>query len=124
MAAAENTDFPHPGSGQLVFTTASAPGGVHLVHLTGEIDHATGDTLRGALRSTGPRPRVVADLSQVTFMDSSGINILIHAHHELTRAGGWLRLAAPSPAVQRILTIVGLDAVIDCRPVLADALAP
>lgn len=122
MAAAENTNFPRPRPGELVFTTASAPEGVQVVSLAGEIDHVTGNTLREALQTPGLGSRVVADLSQVTFMDSSGINILIHAHQELTEAGGWLRLAAPTSAVQRAITIVGLDTVIDCHPALTQAL--
>ncbi|MFB7938856.1 STAS domain-containing protein [Streptomyces sp. NPDC127049] len=123
MAAAENRNFPSPTPGQLVVTTASAPGGVRIVRLAGEIDHVTGGTLRDALRVPGRRPRIVADLSQVSFMDSSGINVLITAHQELTEADGWLRLASPSSAVHRTITIVGLEAVIGCHPAVTDALA-
>ncbi|MFF9149084.1 STAS domain-containing protein [Streptomyces sp. NPDC055051] len=123
MAAAENPNLPSPTPGRLDFTTASAPDGVRVVSLSGEIDHVTGDTLRDALHVSGPRPRIVADFTRVTFMDSSGINILITAHQELTEADGWLRLASPSSAVHRTITIVGLDAVIDCHPGVTEALA-
>ncbi|KUN79926.1 anti-anti-sigma factor [Streptomyces bungoensis] len=89
----------------------------------GEIDHQTGDTLAQALDVSGaPRPRVVVDLGQVTFMDSSGINVLITAHRTLTEAGGWLRLARPGQSVQRVLRLVGIDAVIDCHETLHQAL--
>ncbi|MFD4552675.1 STAS domain-containing protein [Streptomyces sp. NPDC058466] len=70
-----------------------------------------------------PRPRIVVDLSRVTFMDSTGINIFIAAHRSLTEAGGWIRLAAPTEAVLRLLQIVGVDAVIDCRETLRQALS-
>ncbi|TXJ77513.1 anti-sigma factor antagonist [Streptomyces lavendulae] len=56
------------------------------------------------------------------FMDSSGINILISAHRALTKAGGWLRLAALSAPVLRTVQIVGLDTVIDCHPTVDQAL--
>ncbi|MFE2622212.1 STAS domain-containing protein, partial [Streptomyces caelestis] len=97
--------------------------GIRVLTPAGEIDHDTGETLRRTLTPspTGP-PRIVADLRQVTFMDSSGINILLTAHHTATTAGGWLRLAAPTPAVLRTLQIVGIDEIIDCHPTLHDAL--
>lgn len=66
--------------------------GIRVVSLAGEIDHHTGDALRAALdASGGPEPRIIVDLAQVTFMDSSGINIFITAHRTLGEAGGWLR---------------------------------
>ncbi|GAA3494615.1 hypothetical protein GCM10019016_017150 [Streptomyces prasinosporus] len=103
---------------------ATATGGVRVLTPAGEIDHHTGDTLRRALDvPRTPHPRFVVDLHRVTFMDSSGINVLIAAHHALTRAGGWLRLAAPTEAVMRTLQIVGVDAVIDCCATLRQALA-
>jgi stage II sporulation protein AA (anti-sigma F factor antagonist) len=91
-----------------------------VLSLAGEVDHDSGPVLRQAL-DTGDT-RVVVDLSQVTFMDSTGINILIAAHNALTTAGGWLRLAAPTGPVLRTLQIVGVDAVIDCRDTLRQAL--
>ncbi|MFJ8133279.1 STAS domain-containing protein [Streptomyces hydrogenans] len=66
---------------------------------------------------------MVADMRQVAFMDSSGINILITAHQALTERDGWLRLAGSTTPVMRTLTLVGLDTVIDCHPTLAQALS-
>ncbi|MDG9709402.1 anti-sigma factor antagonist [Streptomyces sp. DH10] len=89
----------------------------------GEIDHHTGDQLRPALDvSDTPRPRIVIDMRQVTFIDSSAINILIAAHQAVTATGGWLRLAVPAGSVMRTLPIVGVDTLIDCRPTLREAL--
>ncbi|AIV38726.1 anti-sigma factor antagonist [Streptomyces sp. CCM_MD2014] len=89
----------------------------------GEIDHDSGDALRRALDARDdPRPRIVVDMRQVTFMDSSGINIFIAAHRAVSEAGGWLRLAAPGETVRRTLSLVGVDAVIDCRDTLRQAL--
>lgn len=102
---------------------ATATDGIRVLTLAGEIDHHTGDALRQALdASDTPRPRIVVDLRGVSFMDSSGINILIAAHRALSEAGGWLRLAAPTGAVLRTIRIVGIDAVIDCRETLRQAL--
>ncbi|MFI8194111.1 STAS domain-containing protein [Streptomyces sp. NPDC085946] len=103
----------------------TATGGIRVVTVTGEIDHHTGDHLRQALDVTDTKlPRIVIDLRQVTFLDSSGINILITAHQHVTAAGGWLRLAGPTPSVLRVLQLVGVDQFIDCRDTLRHALAP
>ncbi|WP_445280179.1 STAS domain-containing protein [Streptomyces sp. DSM 118148] len=102
---------------------ASVTDGIHVLTAAGEIDHETGDILAQALDVSGaPRPRVVLDLEQVAFMDSTGINILIAAHGTLTEASGWLRLAQPRPAVQRVLQLVGIDIIIDCHETLSQAL--
>ncbi|MFD4878615.1 STAS domain-containing protein [Streptomyces sp. NPDC058420] len=55
-------------------------------------------------------------------MDSSGINLLIAAHHTLTEADGWLRLAGAVPSVLRTIRLVGIDTLIDCYPTLPQAL--
>jgi stage II sporulation protein AA (anti-sigma F factor antagonist) len=110
------------GPDRLTITRASVDG-VGVVTVRGEIDHHTGDPLRKALALPGgTAPRIVVDLSGVTFMDSSGINILVATHNAARDAHGWLRLAAPTDSVLRTLRIVGLDAVIDCYPTLRQAL--
>ncbi|MFC9930044.1 STAS domain-containing protein [Streptomyces sp. NPDC127190] len=123
MSEAEMTGTEHAGQAGQLSVVTTATDGIRVLTLAGEIDHHTGDTLRQALdASSTPRPRIVVDMRQVTFMDSSGINILIAAHRALSEAGGWLRLAAPGESVMRTISIVGVDAVIDCRATLRQAL--
>jgi stage II sporulation protein AA (anti-sigma F factor antagonist) len=62
-------------------------------------------------------------MSGVTFMDSTGINILITAHRILSEDGGWLRLTAAGETVKRTMHIVGIDTIIDCRETLHEALS-
>ncbi|MGW4600574.1 STAS domain-containing protein [Streptomyces sp. NPDC004457] len=123
MSEPETTSPEHAGRTGQLSVVATATDGIRVLTLAGEIDHHTGDTLRRALdTSHTPRPRVVVDMHQVTFMDSSGINILIAAHQALSEAGGWLRLAAIGESVMRTISLVGVDAVIDCRETLRQAL--
>ncbi|MFE2492272.1 STAS domain-containing protein [Streptomyces mirabilis] len=99
--------------------------GVLVVTVHGEIDHAVKDLLSQALLSedgTVPPPRIVADLSGVTFMDSSGINVFINAHHRVSKAQGWLRIADAQESVARLLHLVGIDQIIDCHPTVEQAL--
>ncbi|MFI8193782.1 STAS domain-containing protein [Streptomyces sp. NPDC085946] len=105
---------------RLTITHASVEG-VSVVTVRGEIDHHTGGPLRRALTRPGS-PGIVVDLSGVTFMDSSGINVLITAQHTALETQGWLRLAGPSPSVLRTMQLVGLDEVIAWYPTLREAL--
>jgi stage II sporulation protein AA (anti-sigma F factor antagonist) len=98
--------------------------GVRVVTVRGEIDHDVTDEFSDALqagRDTGTR--IVVDLGDVTFMDSSGINVLVAAHQQTSGAGGWLRIAAAREAVLRVLRLVGLDDVIPCHPTVDQALS-
>ncbi|WP_031070775.1 STAS domain-containing protein [Streptomyces sp. NRRL S-118] len=97
--------------------------GVRVVTLRGEIDHDVKDQLSEALRcEDGAPPRIVADLGGVTFMDSSGINVFVSTHQQVSGAGGWVRIAGAQEAVLRVLQLVGVDAVIPCHPTIEQAL--
>ncbi|MFE5402164.1 STAS domain-containing protein [Streptomyces sp. NPDC056580] len=124
MAEKEVADTEQAVQAGGLSTTLSVTDGIHVLTVAGEIDHQTGDTFRQALEvPDAPRPRVVVDLGQVTFMDSSGINVLITTHRALSDTGGWLRLARPCESVQRVLHLVGIDTVIDCHETLSQALS-
>lgn len=114
-------DRPGVGTDRLsVLTTVTD--GIQIVAPAGEDDHQTGPALRDALKPRSPQLHIVIDMHDVTFMDSSGVNILLVAHHELHDADGWLRLAALNDPAQRIVQIVGLDTLIPCHPTLTNAL--
>ncbi|MER7983692.1 STAS domain-containing protein [Streptomyces sp. NPDC095817] len=99
-------------------------GEVHVVALAGEIDHTTTGILRDALTTDGSYPRyTVLDFQGVTFMDSSGINVLVAANNAARRHDGWLRLAHTPQRVFDLLHIVGLDDVVALYSTVSDALA-
>lgn len=93
-----------------------------IVEVDGEIDVHTAPQMRDqiaeALRS---EPRVVVDARQVTFMDSTGINVLFEAYKRATEDGGWLRLVAREGAVLKVLRLCGLDTKIPVHSSLEDA---
>ncbi|MGW3210470.1 STAS domain-containing protein [Streptomyces sp. NPDC001135] len=99
--------------------------GVLIVTVHGEIDHDVKDVLSQALLSDdgATPPRIVADLSEVTFMDSSGINVFVTAHRRASGAQGWLRIAGAQDSVVRLLHLVGVDEIIPCHPTLQQALS-
>ena len=99
---------------------STATSGVLVLTVTGDIDHHTAQPLRQALDlpHLGSPPRVVIDMRQVTFMDSSGINLLISAHRATTQQHGWIRLTGVPDSVMSTLRIVELDTIITCYPTL------
>jgi anti-anti-sigma factor len=100
--------------------------GIAVLGLEGEVDYQSSSALTRATPPADEDPgrRLVLDLSEVTFMDSSGVNALIAAHQARQPVQGWLRLAGVRGAVLRTLQLVGLDTVIACFPSVEDALRP
>ncbi|TMR99424.1 STAS domain-containing protein [Nonomuraea basaltis] len=87
--------------------------GCALVAVTGEIDLYTAPRLQSEftrLLQDGPS-RVVIDMSAVDFCDSTGMNVLLSALKRMKEQGGSLEVAAPRPAVRKILQVTGLDSV-------------
>ncbi|MFI9808686.1 STAS domain-containing protein [Streptomyces sp. NPDC052301] len=103
--------------------TRAVVDGVTVVTVSGEVDHHTSSVLRQALtpEDPGAAAHTVADFAGVTFMDSSGINVLISAH-QAHEPAGWLRLAGVRRSVLRTLEIVGLTTLLDCYPSVREAL--
>jgi anti-sigma B factor antagonist len=91
-------------------TTVTRDGDATLISVTGEIDIATCERLRDAIEPhLGPQQTIILDLSGVEFMDSSFLNVLVQARGTLTADGGSLLLRNPSVAAHRLVTISGLE---------------
>ena len=97
--------------------------GDHVVlALAGEIDLYTAPRLQSELTSAlaaGKPPHLVVDMSAVEFCDSTGMNVLLAAHRLAAERGGDLTLAAPRPAVRKILEVTGLQSVFTVHDDLA-----
>ena len=100
--------------------------GLIVVH--GEVDLATCDRIREAvetLREQGIQ-RLVFDLMDVTFLDSSGVGVLVEEYRVLLKEQEGhqsLHIAATDPTVLRVLQLTGLDKVFLIHATQADALA-
>lgn len=75
--------------------------------LAGELDLATVPSLREALFDFLPTDEVHLDLSELTFLDSTGLHALL-ALARSRRGDGSVVLVNPSPAVMRVLEIVDI----------------
>ena len=84
--------------------------GTPVLAICGELDLASAPQLRrviGGLMGTGARNMVI-DLSEASFVDSSGMGALLWADHRLQAAGGELTAVNPQPNVARAFEIAGL----------------
>jgi anti-sigma B factor antagonist/stage II sporulation protein AA (anti-sigma F factor antagonist) len=102
----------------------STNGDATVVRLGGELDMATTGPVRRALldAADGASGRVVVDLAEVEFMDSTALAILLEARARLHGNDRFL-LAAPGLEARRALEVSGLDRHFRVCATVEDALA-
>jgi anti-sigma B factor antagonist len=81
-------------------------GGV--IAVAGELDVAGSESLDRRLNEIDASRTVALDLSEITFVDSSGLRVVVQHHLRLASGGGRLTLLQPSTQVRRLLEIAGL----------------
>lgn len=95
--------------------TVNSQAGSATITLSGEIDHhgarAMMEQLEDAIARTLPL-HLTLDLSGVTFMDSSGIAVLMRALRQTRQLGGSLRVTAIPTQARRVLDAAGVGRLI------------
>jgi anti-sigma B factor antagonist len=104
-------------------SVAPGPAGQTVITVTGELDLASSERLRGQVASIEPGASVVLDLTAVGFCDSSGLRALLDADLQTRAGGGKVRLAAPGAALLRLFELTGVDGFLSVFPTLEEALA-
>lgn len=82
---------------------------VAIVQPRGELDVATVETLRAALGAIESAGRLVLDLRGLSFIDSTGMHLLVALHERAQRDGFQLTLLAPAAPIDRAIQLCGLD---------------
>lgn len=88
---------------------------VLIIRLTGELDHHEATILREAWQNKlreGTVKHVILNLEEISFMDSSGIGVLLGRYKEILQLGGELVVCSVNPAIERILEMSGLFKII------------
>lgn len=95
-----------------------------IVTVSGEIDLATQGSLRAQLNELVVAGQVdlILDLTDVTFVDSTGLGALIGTRRRVHAFHGSLTLVIPNEAVLKVFTITGLQRVFDIYDTLEAAL--
>jgi anti-anti-sigma factor len=84
--------------------------GIPILRLKGELDRLTVDDVDQAVRELAAEapPVLVLDLRDLEFIDSAGLRSLSRAHNLLAESDRRLVVRAPSPAIHRLIELVGL----------------
>jgi len=109
----------------LLEVTVEERAGVYVIHATGEVDISTAAELREQLDAApADATRVVADLGGVSFLDSTGLGVLISTHKRLEEgAAGGLELVISARPVLKVLEVTGLLGLFTVHETLDAALA-
>lgn len=80
--------------------------------LAGEIDHHAAKVIMAELAEqidAALPEQLLVDLSQVTFMDSSGIAVLLNAWRRMNQLGGSVQVQQTPPQAKKVLMAAGLE---------------
>jgi anti-sigma B factor antagonist len=88
--------------------------GTQVVILSGELDSSNAASLHERVASIPPRParRLIFDLTDLRFMDSAGIAVLISAEAKANSVS----IRNPSPIIRRVLEATGLSSMFPIEP--------
>ncbi len=82
-----------------------------VVRVRGDVDLRTSPQLREQLLESSRQVAgtLLVDLSEVNYMDSSGVGTLVYVKREIERAGGRITLCGLQPRVRSVFEITHLD---------------
>ena len=106
-----------------VFVASHGPR-VAVAHVKGRLDLMSAPDVRARLTGivTAGQDRVVVDLAEVPFIDSSGLGALISVLKSARQAGGDLRIASPDEQPLTVLKLTTLDRVLKPYTTVEEAL--
>ncbi|WP_433393359.1 STAS domain-containing protein [Micromonospora sp. KLBMP9576] len=106
-------------------TYADRDGGGRCLRLAGELDLGTAPELNAVIDRLidGGERRLLIDLTELTFCDSTGIAVFVRGDNRVAADGGWLRVTGASGRVERVLQVTGLAEVLGFESARADPTA-
>lgn len=98
--------------------TSNLAAGAAVLRLEGRLNMVSAPRLKSAIDSAvdGGSPRVVVDLTKVSFMDSSGLGALIAGLKKTRQSSGDLRITGVNQQVATVLALTNLDRVLRAHP--------
>ena len=100
---------------KLTMRRTELPAGVVQLELSGEIDFAVSNDLTAAQMREIDAPgvtRLIVDLREVTFLDSTGLRTITSADARARKDGHELRIVRGSDQVQKLLHVTGMDKIL------------
>lgn len=84
---------------------------VLIVRLTGELDHHTAERVKQKMEDailSGRSIHIILSLKALTFMDSSGLGVILGRYKQITARGGRMVVCDVNPQVRRLFEMSGL----------------
>ncbi|MFE0678322.1 STAS domain-containing protein [Streptomyces sp. NPDC058867] len=109
-----------PNGGQLMYAhldvSVTTNRSCTVVSVVGELDRHTLHRITDVAEALTGQEYLVLDLRGLTFMDSSGLHLLLHLHRRVQAAGGSLELSGARRPVLRVLDLTGTRALFTFSP--------
>ncbi len=98
--------------------------GTKVVTVSGRVEHSGSRKLQEALEAlvVKDKPKIAADLSQVNYLDSSALGVLVSTLKSANSRGGDLRLSGLNDMVMDVFRITRLSSIFQIHPTIAEAL--
>lgn len=83
-----------------------------IAYISGEVDHHTAKAIRSEIDSNIEKvipEKVILDFSGVTFMDSSGIGLVMGRYKIMKEKGGVVAIQNPPSHIKKVMFLAGLD---------------
>ncbi len=96
-----------------------------VVRPSGDLDLGVADHLRETLEDTlnqGQVRNLIFNLAKVSFVDSSGLGVLLGRYRRVTKNGGRVFIVSPQPQVRKVLDLSGLLRIMNEFPSESEAL--
>ena len=91
-------------------------GSASIVRGTGELDAYAAPDLASAFLELGEAVSVLADLTRVSFLDSTALGVIVRGVRELDERGVLVRVVLPQGSARRIFEITTLDQALPVAP--------
>ena len=104
---------------------AKVKGNTLIMIITGDVDHHSSESIKQIadkrIMENNIR-NIIFDFSRSTFMDSSGLGVMIGRYKLVNMAGGRIAAVNINPTIDRIFVISGLNKIIERYDTVEDAL--
>ena len=107
-------ELDRDAAAEAVIETRTDPGGTPVIVVSGELDMSNAHRLEAAVDEVvaAHPPRLVFDVSELRFMDSAGLAVLLGAASKVEQ----IELRDPTPPVRRVVELTGLESVLAVGP--------
>ena len=104
----------------------TAANGAYVIRVDGELDVYTAPRLKDAIAEAlaGGHKMLVVDLSNVGFLDSTALGVLVGGLRKVNSEQGELRLVMDDPHLAKIFKITGFDGMFVIHKTLSEAISP